>query len=197
MNTNKYENHKAEPFAACENPAVPRGRWLLKSIPEQPKNILDVGCGVGIHAKWFSEQGIKVKGITINPTEVQKRVHPDVGYGDMLHIPFKDETFDCVFCLGTLEHTHSPFIALCEFNRVLKENGYLFVDMPGIGCMMINNPIYFYHKSVMFPVQMRDLFLRTNFKLIDGNWVEKINGNKYEGDSCAYYLTQKIKDVEL
>ncbi len=190
-----YEQHNKEPFAACENPAVPMGKWLLDKIPEKPRQILDVGCGTGVHTKWFAEQGIESHGITINLKEIEKRLYPNVNYGDMLSIPFKDKSFDCVFCLGTLEHTHSPFIALSEFNRVLRMGKYLFFDMPGIATMGIINKEYLYHKMVLFPIQVRDLLLRTNFTLIGGGWTEKIDGSIYTATSGAHYLARKDKDI--
>lgn len=190
-----YEQHEKEPFAGCENPDVPMGKWLLSNIPEKPRNLLDVGCGTGVHTKWFNEQGIDTAGITINPEEIKKKVHENVRYGDMLSIPYNNKTFDCVFALGVLEHTHSPFIALAEFNRILKNNKYLFLDMCGIGCMMIQNPIFWYHKNVLFPIQIRDMLLRSGFELIGGSWHEEINGNNYRGNSRAHYLAKKIKDI--
>lgn len=191
-NFNEYEEHEKEPFAACENPDTPMGFWLLNNI-EKPANILDVGCGVGVHTKWFNEQGIDAKGITINFKEVEKRLHNNVQLGSMLDIPFDDETFDCVFCLGTLEHTHAPFIALQEFKRVLKKDGYLFLDMCGIGCMYAIDARFWYHKMVLFPIQIKDLLLRTGFDLIKGNWKENIDGNNYSGDACAHYLAKKTE----
>ena len=193
----KYEQHDKEPLAACENPSVPMGKWALANLPKKPAKILDVGCGTGLHTKWFNGLGIDTIGITINPREIEKRLHPKVQYGDMLEIPFGNQTFDFVFCLGTLEHTHAPFIALCEFNRVLKVGGYLFVDMPGIRTMMITNKVYWYHKNVLFPIQMRDLFLRTNFKMVKANYFEEIDDNMYRANANARYLAQKIEDIKL
>lgn len=195
--TKDYEQHSKEPFAGCENPEVPMGKWLLDQLEVPPKKILDVGCGTGVHTKWFNEQGINCIGITINQNEIDKKVHQNVCYGDMLEVPFSDTSFDCVFCLGALEHTHSPFVALCEFNRILEPGGYLFLDMCGIGCMMIQNPIYWYHKSVLFPIQIRDLLLRSGFKLVGGSWQEEIDGLAYTGKSNAHYLAKKVKELEL
>ena len=195
--TRDYEQHKKEPFAGCENPNVPMGKWLLKELPVAPTRILDVGCGTGVHTKWFNEQGIDCTGITINKSEIAKRVHDNVIYGDMLSIPFGDKEFDCVFALGVLEHTHSPFVALCEFNRVLQQGKYLFLDMCGIRCMMVQDPRYWYHKNVLFPIQIRDMLLRSSFDLIGGHWNEKIDDNMYVGNANAHYLARKSEDVKL
>jgi SAM-dependent methyltransferase len=187
-----YESHASEPFAACENPDVPVGRWLLEHLPVKPASLLDVGCGTGVHTKWFNEQGIDTHGITINRAEIAKRLHQNVDYGDMCSIPFGAERFDCVFALGSVEHTFSPFIALCEFNRVLKPGGWLFMDMPNIYNMEVMDPAYWYHKMVLFPIQVRDLLLKSQFHLVQQQITEStINGPIYTADSSGMYIAQK------
>ena len=145
------------------------GKWILGYLPKKPTKILDVGCGTGIHTKWFNDQGIECYGITINKEEIEKKKHENVIYGDMCNIPFKNETFDLVFALGSVEHTFAPFIAMCEFNRVLKNDGYFFMDMPNIYNMEILDPQYWYHKMVLFPIQVRDLMIKSRFELIKWN----------------------------
>lgn len=43
-------------------------------------------------------------------------------------LPFKDKTFDYVFCLEVLEHIHSPFKVLSELKRVSKK--YVIISVP-------------------------------------------------------------------
>lgn len=195
----RYEQYDKEPFAACENPEVPMGKWLLQHLPGKPDSLLDVGCGTGIHTRWFNEQGIETIGITINPAEIEQCVHENVQYGNMLDIPFENEVFDCVFCLGTLEHTHVPFIALCEFNRVLKDAGYLFFDMCGLNNSFILDERFYYHKSILLPIQIKDLLIRTGFKMIDGRYTDSIIDNKYYQAAItgSCYLSQKDRRWNL
>ena len=94
-----YESFSSEPFAACENPDVPMGKWVMDRVDPRPGMLLDVGCGTGLHTKWFNAQGVEAHGITINEAEVAKKLHENVRIGDMCDIPFADGVFDCVFCL--------------------------------------------------------------------------------------------------
>ncbi|MBC8233051.1 hypothetical protein H8E77_26195 [bacterium] len=71
MNIQDYEQYDKEPYAGCEDPEVPMGKWLLENIPIKPKVLLDIGCGTGVHTNWFNEQGIKAFGITINQDEIK------------------------------------------------------------------------------------------------------------------------------
>jgi SAM-dependent methyltransferase len=191
MNLSKYEAWQDEPFAACENPDVPMGKWLLERLPAHLTKILDVGCGTGLHTKWFNDQGIEAHGITINHAEIAKRLHKNVDFGDMCNIPFGSEQFDCVFCLGSLEHTFAPFIAMCEFNRVLRPGGWLFLDMPNIYNMEVMDSGYWYHKMVLFPIQVRDLLIKSQFRLHEHRYAESINKTMYSADSAAIYIAQK------
>ena len=172
----KYEKYEEEPFAACENHEVPYAKWVLKNIPK-PNTVLDVGCGVGIHTKWFNDNGMKCWGITINKAEIEKRVSLHVQYGNMCCIPYSNDGFDLVFCLGSLEHTIVPYIALCEFNRVLKDGGYLFFNMPPLSNLQFFDKDYFYHKTVLFPIQVKDLLLKTGFELVNSSVEDNIEYN--------------------
>jgi len=50
--------------------------------------------------------------------------------GDALACPFADQTFDVVFHQGLLEHLSAPAHLLAENHRILKDGGYLIVDVP-------------------------------------------------------------------
>jgi SAM-dependent methyltransferase len=52
--------------------------------------------------------------------------------GDIHHLPIPDESFDCVFCTGTLEHVADPWQAMEEIHRVLKTGGIVHIDVPFI-----------------------------------------------------------------
>ncbi len=41
-----------------------------------------------------------------------------------------DETYDCVFCAGLLEHVDDIFAAMREISRVMKVGGVLLLGMP-------------------------------------------------------------------
>lgn len=49
--------------------------------------------------------------------------------GDAHHLPFRDEEFDLVLCEAVVEHLRKPWVAVEEFHRVLKPNGYIYADV--------------------------------------------------------------------
>jgi SAM-dependent methyltransferase len=52
--------------------------------------------------------------------------------GDIHSLPIPDESFDCVFCTGTLEHVRDPWTAVRELHRILKQGGLIHIDVPFI-----------------------------------------------------------------
>ena len=45
-------------------------------------------------------------------------------------LPFKDESFDYVYCSHLLEHVEAPDKVANEIQRVLKSNGVAYLDLP-------------------------------------------------------------------
>ncbi len=111
------------------------------------KKVLDIGFGTGRHMKRLMEMGIPVVGIdavqrhaevTQNVLSEAKLLAPETGapivVGSWHRMPFADESFTDVYCLGRSE-LHNATVTqamkfLAEANRVLKEGGYLYIDIP-------------------------------------------------------------------
>jgi Methylase involved in ubiquinone/menaquinone biosynthesis len=52
--------------------------------------------------------------------------------GDIHKLPIADESFDAVFCTGTLEHVRDPRRAVAELQRILRPGGMVHIDVPFI-----------------------------------------------------------------
>jgi SAM-dependent methyltransferase len=85
-----------------------------------------------------SRQGRRLRVLEINEagqlTHILKRLrnHRLVRYPDtdILHLPFKDESFDVVIHSDTLEHVEDPIGALRECRRVLAKGGIVAFTVP-------------------------------------------------------------------
>ncbi len=97
--------------------------------------ILEVGSGSGR----FTEQAVKTKAMVVS---LDYSYAVDVNYasngdkdnvlivqGDIYCMPFKENFFDKIFCIGVLQHTPDVRNAFMSLLRFLKTNGNLVIDV--------------------------------------------------------------------
>ena len=103
-------------------------------------NALDDGCGNGRYTLALKSLGLKkITGVDIsqNSIELAKKMSPfpknEVRFvqGSVLNLPFKDDSFDFVFCNGVLHHTESTEKGLSEIFRVSKPGGICWLYLYG------------------------------------------------------------------
>lgn len=108
--------------------------------------LLDIGCGKGEFLSLAKDKGWHVYGI--EPSEKLAN-YAVVKYGlDVKdcaeNARFQDSFFDVVTLNMVLEHLDEPKAVLKEVNRVLKDNGLLFIEVPNTdGLMLKLASIYF------------------------------------------------------
>lgn len=103
------------------------------------KKILDLGAGLGRHSIYFAKQGFNVSAIDISEYAVNhikawsenEGLDIDVKYGDMISLPFGDNSFDCVFAYHAISHTDTAGTkkTISEIERVLKQGGEVLASM--------------------------------------------------------------------
>lgn len=84
---------------------------------------LDIGCNIGLLAGLVGVE--RYVGLDI-VCYGDRPLYFTLGDGHQL--PFKDEAFDFVSMIETLEHLLDPYCALQEVKRVLKPSGRLYVQ---------------------------------------------------------------------
>lgn len=90
-----------------------------------PLRILDIGSGNGAVAAAITDR----KGYFVVALEYAFRPESHVA-GDGMRLPFREERFDVVLCLETLEHVPRPRELAAEIMRVLKPDGICIVTTP-------------------------------------------------------------------
>ena len=112
-------------------------RWLIGLIkPKAGSRLLDVSCGEGIFLKEFIKRvkNTQVCGLDISDKALSRskaNVNSDLLVNaDGQYIPFADEKFDCVSCLGSLEHYLDPEKGMRELARVGKKDAIFCIVLP-------------------------------------------------------------------
>lgn len=111
---------------------------ICSRIDVRGRRVLEVGGGTGGNASWLAQKGAEVHLLDLSwsalqiaaNTFKQKGLQSRLICADAFHIPYPDEYFDIVFHQGFLEHFVDPRPLLLEQWRVLREGGYIVVDVP-------------------------------------------------------------------
>jgi len=105
---------------------------LLKA--KKGKKLLDIACGQGLFLKDAQEKGLKTYGLDFSPVAIEKgrKIVPnaELAVGDGENLPYEDDSFDFVTCLGSLEHFAHPEKGAAEISRVLKKDGRAVIMLP-------------------------------------------------------------------
>jgi ubiquinone/menaquinone biosynthesis C-methylase UbiE len=109
-------------------------RLFRKLGIQKNSHVLDVACGTGGWLKVCSDNGTQVSGVDLsdNAIKVCKDVMPQGSFyaQPAETLPFEDNTFETVTCLGSLEHFVDPEKSLREMIRVAKSNATFVILVP-------------------------------------------------------------------
>ena len=113
-------------------------RRLARKIGVQPgAHVLDVACGTGAWLMTVSECGGIPSGIDLSEKAVgicrKNMPGGEFHCGPAESLPFADNRFDIVTCLGSLEHFLDPVKALREMVRVATRDAVLVILVPNSG----------------------------------------------------------------
>jgi ubiquinone/menaquinone biosynthesis C-methylase UbiE len=108
---------------------------FLDYLPLQKgMKLLDIGCGTGWLLKAASERGLYTSGIDLSSAavELSRKNSPAsiVELARVTKIPFPDNTFDFVTCIGVLEHFTELEQSIAEMKRVTKNEALFCIMVP-------------------------------------------------------------------
>ncbi len=114
--------------------------WTLENINIKKGKLLDIGSTVGEMLYELLPKEIEVNTLNINPQPENKNIKQH--NGDIRKTEFKDNTFNCITCVSTLEHIgvegrygvqydkEGDIKAMKEMLRILKPGGRLILTVP-------------------------------------------------------------------
>jgi SAM-dependent methyltransferase len=103
-------------------------------------NLLDIGCATGTFFENFESGVWRLHGIDTSRLGVeaaQARYNADVFCGTLREAQYPTEFFDAVTMLDTLYYSPDPKAELIEIHRVLKNDGLLAVELPGLAYSLL------------------------------------------------------------
>jgi glycosyltransferase involved in cell wall biosynthesis/ubiquinone/menaquinone biosynthesis C-methylase UbiE len=114
-----------------------RRQRVVELLDRRGGKVLDVGCGPGVMVADLLNMGYEVWGIDGSigmilqcQKEFGEAQRARFVVGDAAKLPFPDELFDTVICMGVLPNVQTSEAALKEFTRVVKRNGTLLISFP-------------------------------------------------------------------
>jgi ubiquinone/menaquinone biosynthesis C-methylase UbiE len=115
-------------------------REKVMSLFDQPGGgVLDVGCGPGVMVESILKSGCKFWGVdpSTQMIEIARGRFPEgpqVNFqcAGALQLPFADNRFDAVLCMGVIDALQDRPAAIREMLRVLKPNGTLIITFANL-----------------------------------------------------------------
>lgn len=114
--------------------------WFGQLLQERRPGakLLDVGCGAGYVCALFSRLGYTVAGVDISREAIAcaRRNEPAGDFKEAMEsgeLPFPDNAYSLVTCLGVLEHLPDPEITVREMRRVCRPDGQSIWVVPNAG----------------------------------------------------------------
>ncbi len=184
------------------------------------KKVLDMGCGSGRFTNALAQQGCKLAiGVDLGDHGLNVAKHfakdnsiKNVKFikASVLKLPFKDNSFDFVFCKGVLHHTGNLNKGLLEIKRVLKKKCHAFIYLYGSGGIFWDTRKWMRKVISKIPMDytikvLRDIGMPSRRTIFVDSWyvpiedhVNKKNLEKwFKKNDFSFYKYQNAKKTEL
>lgn len=118
--------------------------------PKPNTRHLDVACGLGLMLKALDNKGVERYGVDISDVAVEgsRKLCPEayVMVGNAEELPYQNDMFDSLTCLGSLERMMNRDIAFAEQLRVTKRGADI--------CYMVRNSENFTWRFLLKPLNL-------------------------------------------
>ncbi len=178
---------------------------FLERLPADAR-VLDLACGVGPHVLAWAERGYRVTGIdflqrllvagrerlarSARPSHGATAVPPpDWNCGDATRMPYRDASFDVVYCNSLVEHVPDWRAVLSETARVLKPGGLAVVYTTNRTCPLQLEVNHFpFYSWLPDPIQRRVLAWIMEHRRDMVNWTDfpAVNWFTFPGMRSAF-----------
>jgi ubiquinone/menaquinone biosynthesis C-methylase UbiE len=146
---------------------------ILANAP-LPLHILDAGCGPGHFMERLQAYG-EVTGTDYSLKRLQycrEEGFQYIAQTDLRRIPFKDNTFDLVTTIDTIEHIQEDAQAIREIHRVIKPGGMIALTVPAFMLLWGSHDVNQGHFKRYRVQEMTWLLEQTGFEIVKATYAE-------------------------
>lgn len=122
-----------------KNPSVISYYLLNRWKTKNKKHFLDLGCGLGRHTILFAKNAFDVEALDISENAIERakkwakdeNLSVKFAIGDMIDLPYDNNSFDCILCRNVMSHTNTAGIKkiISEIKRILKTDGECYLTL--------------------------------------------------------------------
>ncbi len=134
-----YDKHKNFSFRTLSEYYLSPGiRCKFDTLKEKVGNKRKFLCGIDLGSSGNSilsfldnithKSFLDIANVPLNQYKNNNTHHPICG--DLVRLPYRNESFDFVSVLDVLEHIKNDTLAILEISRILKKNGIVIITVP-------------------------------------------------------------------
>ena len=183
--------------------AQPRGAppfsGLIPFDELRDRDVLEIGCGSGVHTKLLAEAGAQVTAVDLTPTAVELTTNrltlagllADVREADAESLPFADASFDFVWSWGVIHHSERTDRVISEVARVLRPGGRF-------GLMVYHRTsLTYWLNYVLYRGVLRGGLLRESPDELANHWSDGVIARHYTRHELDEALRPWFDDIHM
>jgi SAM-dependent methyltransferase len=177
MNSRKfYEDHKNFSYRTLHeyyiSPGIKCKFDLLKDHINSERyfrNGIDLGCSGNSFLYFLDNIAIK-SFVDLARYPLKQYIHKERWHplcGDIVKLPYQDDTFDFISALDVLEHVRNDELAISEISRIIKKSGIAIITVPhGMKYYTSQDRLIGHYRRYEIQ-QLTSLFRKYDFKCVD------------------------------
>jgi 2-polyprenyl-3-methyl-5-hydroxy-6-metoxy-1,4-benzoquinol methylase len=150
--------------------------------------VLEIGCGMGLHTELMARAGARVTAVDLSPTSVEattrrlalKGLNARVLEADAEKLPFPDQAFDFIWSWGVIHHSSRTGRVVREIARVTRPDGECRV-------MVYNRNGAWAYSILVRDHLLKGQFLRRSF--------EETLYQSSDGFTARFYVPEQFEDL--
>jgi SAM-dependent methyltransferase len=170
---------------------------LIPFAELRDRDVLEIGCGSGVHARLLAEAGARLTAVDLTPTAVamtRRRLElhgleATVREADAERLPFDDASFDFVWSWGVIHHSEDTKRVIGEISRVLRPGGRL--------ALMVyhRSSITFWFNYVLLRGVVQGGLRHEHPDALANRWSDGVIARHYTRQSLTGLLAPSFEDV--